>query len=70
MISLQTPCSLGAEGAEYTMRSSSSQDEILTPTNFNIKSSSSSQGSATWLRAKVDQIPPSWCSAGARASSK
>jgi hypothetical protein len=44
---------MGAEGAEYTIRSSS-QDEILTPTNFNIKASTS-QGSATVDAAKVDQ---------------
>ncbi len=44
---------LGAEGAEFSCRSSS-EDEVLTPTNFNIKSFST-QGSAHIGALKVDK---------------
>lgn len=44
---------MGGEAAEYSIRSSS-LDEPLTPTNFNIKANSS-QGSATVDPLKVDQ---------------
>lgn len=43
----------GAQGAEYTVRSSS-LDEPLTPTNFNMKSSST-QGSGQVAALKIDQ---------------
>jgi hypothetical protein len=44
---------LGAQGAEYSVRSSS-LDEPLTPTNFNLKASST-QGSGNTPAVKVDQ---------------
>ncbi len=44
---------LGAQGAEFSVRSSS-LDEPLTPTNFNIKTAST-QGSAAVAGVKVDQ---------------
>lgn len=44
---------LGGEGAEFSVRSSS-LDEPLTPTNFNIKEAST-QGSADVAAAKIDQ---------------
>jgi hypothetical protein len=44
---------IGAQGAEFTARSSS-LDEPLTPTNFNLKASST-QGSAVASVVKVDQ---------------
>ena len=44
---------LGGEGAEHSIRSSS-LDEPLTPTNFNLKQSST-QGSAAVAAVKVDQ---------------
>lgn len=43
---------LGADGAEFSARASS-LDEILTPTNFNMKAAST-QGSAGVLAAKID----------------
>jgi len=45
---------VGAQGAEYSVRSSS-LDEPLTPTNFNLKASST-QGSGTTAAVKVDQM--------------
>lgn len=45
---------VGAQGAEYSVRSSS-LDEPLTPTNFNLKASST-QGSGTTGAVKVDQM--------------
>lgn len=44
---------MGAQGAEYTVRSSA-LDEPLTPTNFNIKPGST-QGSASVHPSKIDQ---------------
>ncbi len=44
---------IGSQGAEYSVRASS-LDEILTPTNFNIKTSST-QGSGPLDAIKVDQ---------------
>ena len=43
---------LGAEGAEFSVRATSF-DELLTPSNFNIKEASN-QGSSSALAAKVD----------------
>lgn len=43
---------VGAEGAEHSVRATSF-DEVLTPTNFNIKEASS-QGSSSALAVKVD----------------
>lgn len=45
---------VGAQGAEYSVRSSS-LDEPLTPTNFNLKASST-QGSGVTGAVKVDQM--------------
>lgn len=45
---------VGAQGAEYSVRSSS-LDEPLTPTNFNLKASST-QGSGVTAAVKVDQM--------------
>lgn len=45
---------VGAQGAEYSVRSSS-LDEPLTPTNFNLKASST-QGSGVTHAIKVDQM--------------
>lgn len=45
---------VGAQGAEYSVRSSS-LDEPLTPTNFNLKASST-QGSGVTHAVKVDQM--------------
>ena len=45
---------IGAQGAEYSVRSSS-LDEPLTPTNFNLKASST-QGSGVTQAVKVDQM--------------
>lgn len=44
---------IGAQGAEYSARSTSF-DEPLTPSNFNVKSGST-QGSASVLPSKIDQ---------------
>ena len=52
MLSLKGLC-FGAQGSEYTVRASS-LDEVLTPTNFNIKASSN-QGSGAVQAIKVDQ---------------
>jgi hypothetical protein len=44
---------VGAQGAEFTVRASS-LDEVLTPTNFNVKASST-QGSGSVDAVKIDQ---------------
>jgi hypothetical protein len=44
---------VGAQGAEFTIRASS-LDEVLTPTNFNVKASST-QGSGSVEPVKIDQ---------------
>jgi hypothetical protein len=44
---------VGAQGAEFTIRASS-LDEVLTPTNFNVKASST-QGSGSVDAVKIDQ---------------
>jgi hypothetical protein len=44
---------VGAQGAEFTIRASS-LDEVLTPTNFNVKASST-QGSGSVDAIKIDQ---------------
>ncbi len=44
---------IGAQGAEFTIRASS-LDEVLTPTNFNVKASST-QGSSAVDAVKIDQ---------------